>query len=59
MVENSAKVLKTREAVIGISVLADSAIVLSVKPWVPVSETMLTQAELYQTLVERFRDEGI
>lgn len=49
------RVLKHPAPVIGISLLADSAITLSVQPWVNVTDYVSAQAELYQALVEQFR----
>lgn len=53
------RVLKAPAPVVGVSVLADSSINLAVKPWVPVDDCIPAGAELYQTIVERFRDLGI
>jgi small conductance mechanosensitive channel len=49
------RVLKDPAPVIGISLLADSAITLSIQPWVKVTDYGPVQAELYQALVEQFR----
>jgi small conductance mechanosensitive channel len=49
------RVLKNPAPVVGISLLADSAITLSVQPWVNVTDYVPAQAELYQALVEQFR----
>ena len=59
VVESNSRVLKEFSPEIGISVLADSSINLSVKPWVSVPDYIPARAELYQTLVERFRQERI
>jgi len=36
-------------------VLADSAVTISLQPWVSVADYNFAQAELYQAIVERFR----
>lgn len=59
VVDGNPRVLKDLPPVIGISVLADSSINLSVKPWVRVPDYGPAQAELYQGLVEHFRREKI
>lgn len=55
VLENSAYVLKEPTPVVGIGLLDDSAIVISIRPWVKVSEYDNAQAELYQAIVERFQ----
>jgi small conductance mechanosensitive channel len=59
VVEANPRVLKDFPAVIGIAVLADSSINLSVKPWVRVPDYVPAQAELYQGLIESFRRDQI
>jgi small conductance mechanosensitive channel len=54
--EGSAYVLKEPIPLVGISMLDDSAIVVSVRPWVKVVDYEAAQAELYRTIVERFRE---
>jgi len=53
--DHNPRVLKDPAPLIGISVLADSAITISMQPWVSVADYNIAQAELYQTIVERFR----
>jgi small conductance mechanosensitive channel len=48
-------VLKQPAPAIGISELADSAVTLSIQPWVAVRDVVNAKAELYQDLLERFR----
>lgn len=55
VLDGSAYVLKEPIPLVGISVLGDSAIVISVRPWVKVDDYETAQAELYQTIVERFQ----
>ena len=56
--ENS-HVLKEPAPNVGIAVLADSAITIAIEPWVSVADYIAAQAELYQTIVERFRASNI
>ncbi len=48
-------VLKDPEPVIGVSELADSAVTLSMQPWVAVRDVVTARAALYQAILERFR----
>jgi small conductance mechanosensitive channel len=49
------RVLKEPMAAVGISQLGDSAIIISVQPWVRVSDYAEAQGELNQAIIERFR----
>jgi small conductance mechanosensitive channel len=53
------RVLTTPAPVVGIASLGDSAVNLSLGPWVAVPDYALAQGELYQAIVERFRSGGI
>ena len=53
------RVLKEPVAVVGVSMLANSSINISVKPWTKIDDMGDAQAELYQALVDRFRETGI
>src|SRR5258705_6742468 len=53
------RVLKTPAPTVGIARLGDSAINLSLGPWVAVPDYASAQGELYQAVVERFRAAGI
>lgn len=57
--EKNPRVLKDPAPVVGISQLADFAINIAVTPWVKVDDFGPAQAELYQTLVERFKARNI
>jgi len=48
-------VLKEPAPLIGISELADSSVTLSIQPWVAIADMITARAELYQTIIERFR----
>lgn len=53
------RVLKEPAPVIGIETLGDSAINITVRPWVKVPDFTDAQLELYQAIVEKFRTAGI
>jgi small conductance mechanosensitive channel len=55
ILQENPRVLKDPEAVVGISMLGESSINISVQPWVNVSDYGPAQLELYQTIVEQFR----
>ena len=59
VVAKNPRVLKDPAPAIGISMLADSAITISVQPWVKVGDYGSAQAEVYQALVERLRARSI
>ena len=52
-------VLKEPAPVVGIASLNDSSITLAIKPWVKVEDFVVAQAQLYQSLIEGFRDKKI
>ena len=49
------RVLKEPMAAVGISQLGDSAITISIQPWVRISDYAEAQGELNQAIIERFR----
>lgn len=49
------RVLQDPAPLVGIAVLADSAITVSIQPWVKVADYLTVQAELYRAIVEEFR----
>jgi len=53
------RVLKDPAPLVGVSMLADSSINLAVKPWTTVADYGAAGAELYQAIVERFRERNI
>ncbi len=55
----NSRVLKDPPPVVGIAALGDSAISLAIKPWVTVEDFIFAQAEIYQTVLERFRERRI
>ena len=56
VLERSTHVLNEPTPLVGISLLDESAIIISIRPWVKVDDYDTAQAELYQTIVERFQD---
>jgi small conductance mechanosensitive channel len=52
-------VLKEPEPLIGVTGFAESAVTVSIKPWVQVPRFESTQAELNQAILERFRQDDI
>jgi small conductance mechanosensitive channel len=56
---HSPRVLKDPAAAVGICQLGDSAINISIAPWVKVEDFGPAQGELYHTLVERFKTHNI
>jgi small conductance mechanosensitive channel len=59
ILQENPRVLKDPEAVVGITMLGESSIKISVQPWVNVSDYGPAQLEIYQTIVERFRAKQI
>ena len=57
--DHNPRVLKDPAPLIGISVLADSAITISMQPWVSVADYDAAQAELYKAIVERFKARNV
>jgi len=55
IVAASPSVLKEPAPLIGISELADSSVTLSIQPWVAIADMITARAELYQTIIDRFR----
>jgi small conductance mechanosensitive channel len=59
VLQQNFRVLKEPAPVTGVASLGDSFITLSIKPWVNVDDFVLAQAEIYQSLLESFREKGI
>jgi len=53
------RVLKEPVAVVGVTLLADSSIVIAIKPWTSVGDFVPAQAELNQAIAEQFRAHNI
>jgi len=52
-------VLKEPAPVVGIASLGESFILLAIKPWVKVEDFVAAQAEIYQGVIESFREKKI
>lgn len=59
ILQETPNVLKDPVPVVGIASLNESSISLAVKPWVKVEDFVLSQAEIYQSVIEGFRDKEI
>lgn len=59
VLQQNPRVLKEPAPVIGIASLGDSFITLAIKPWVSVDDFVRAQAEVYQSLLERFQEKKI
>ena len=59
VLKDNAMVLKEPEPLVGVSTLADSSILIAVKPWVAVKDFIEVQAAVYQEIINRFRSEQI
>jgi small conductance mechanosensitive channel len=59
ILQENPRVLKDPEAVVGITMLDESSIKISIQPWVNVTDYGPAQLEIYQTIVDRFRAQQI
>ncbi len=59
ILECNPRVRKDPPPLIGIEALGDSAINITVRPWVNVPDYTAAQLELYQAIIEKFRAAGI
>jgi small conductance mechanosensitive channel len=59
VLRGNSRIVKDLTPGLGVAGLGDSAINIAVKPWVAVGEFGAAQAELYQSIVEAFRQRGI
>lgn len=59
VLKDNSRVMKELPPRIGISQLGDSSINIAINPWVLVDDFALAQAEIYQAVVERFRERNI
>src|SRR5204863_352869 len=53
------RILKDPAPVVGVTMLADCSINIAVKPWTTVADCGPAKAELYQAIVQRFRERNI
>lgn len=59
IVESNPRVLKTPAPFVGVTTLADSSITVALRAWVTVQDYGAAQAEIYQAIIDKFRDEKI
>jgi small conductance mechanosensitive channel len=59
ILESNPSVLREPVPVVGIAALGESSISLAIKPWVKVEDFVSAKAEIYQAVLERFRDRKI
>ena len=59
ILQHNPSVLKEPAPVVGIAALNESSIALSFKPWVKVEDFVPAKAEIYQAVLETFRDKKI
>ena len=59
ILQHNPSVLKEPAPVVGIAALNESSIALSFKPWVKVEDFVPAKAEIYQAVLESFRDRKI
>ncbi len=59
ILKSNTRVLKELEPVVGIANLGNSSVVIAVKPWVSVSDFGPAGAEIYQSIINQFRERRI
>jgi len=59
ILQQNPRVLNEPSAVVGIAALGESFVSLAIKPWVNVEDFVYAQAEIYQAVIEGFRDKKI
>jgi len=59
ILQQNPRVLNEPLAVVGIAALGESSVSLAIKPWVNVEDFVYAQAEIYQAVIEDFRDKKI
>ncbi len=59
LLEKNTRVLKEPSPVIGITSLGESSITLAINPWVCVEDFVVAQAEVYQSVLAKFRENKI
>ncbi|MCI0747895.1 MAG: mechanosensitive ion channel [Verrucomicrobia subdivision 3 bacterium] len=59
VLSKNARVLKEVAPVVGVTTLADSSINVAVKPWASVTDYGPAHTEIYQAIIDRFREAGI
>lgn len=59
ILSNNPRVLKNPAPALGITALADCSINIAVKPWTSLADYGAAQAEIYQAILDRFRERRI
>jgi small conductance mechanosensitive channel len=59
VLSRNSRVLKELAPGVGVATLADSSINIAIGPWVAVADYGAAKGEIYQAVVERFREAGI
>jgi small conductance mechanosensitive channel len=59
IVASNSRVLRDPQPIVGVSLLADSTVNVTVRPWVQVQDFGAAALELNKAIVERFRERGI
>ena len=59
ILDQNPSVLKDPAPVVGVSSLADSAVVISILPWVAVPDFFVAQTDVNQSIIEQFARKGI
>jgi small conductance mechanosensitive channel len=59
VLDRNNRVLKEPVPVVGVTMLADSSVIIAIKPWTAVADYGPAQAEIYQAIVENFRANNI
>lgn len=59
ILNSNPRLLKTPAPAVGAATLADSSIVIVIRPWMGLSDFGPAQAEINKAIVEKFRDAGI
>jgi len=59
ILKSSSRVLKEFEPVVGISMLGNSSVNIAVKPWVTVADFAAAGPEIYQAILNQFRERRI
>jgi small conductance mechanosensitive channel len=59
IVASNERVLRDPQPIVGVSLLADSTVNVTVRPWVQVQDFGAAALELNKAIVERFRERGI
>ncbi len=59
ILDQNPRILRDPAAVVGVTNLADSSVVISIMPWVAVPDYFVAQTEVNQAILEQFAQKGI